>query len=74
MNPILNFGGGFGRQFAARDFPSEILADGLESAIEEALLQFAHTHAVAAAGEDMRDAVAHGAGADDADEPHILNA
>ena len=49
------------------DFAGEILADGVEAAIEEALLDFAEADIESAAREDVGDAVAHGAGAQHAD-------
>ena len=45
------------------DFAGEILADGVEAAIEETLLDFAEADIESAAREDVGDAVTHGAGA-----------
>ena len=48
-------------------FAVEILRDGFEGAIEEALLDVAQDHFVAGAREHVRDAVAHRARAEHAD-------
>ena len=54
-------------EFAFFNFAIEIFGDGVEGAIEVALLDVAEEDFVAGAGEDVSDAVAHGAGAEDGD-------
>ena len=46
------------------DFAVEILCDRVPGASEETFLHVAQNHGVAAAGEDVRDAVAHGSRAE----------
>src|SRR5439155_20012918 len=48
------------RQFSFFDFSIEILCDGLERAIEKALLHVAQNHLVSRACKHLCDAVAHG--------------
>src|SRR5579885_2246111 len=51
------------RKLAFFHFAVEIFGDGIESAVEEALLDVAKDNFVTGARENMSDAVAHGAGA-----------
>ena len=60
-------------QLAFFDFPIEILGDGLEPAIEVALVNVAENHMVAVAREDVRDSVAHRAGAEHAYRLHFFS-
>src|ERR1700747_1929959 len=45
----------------------EIFGDGFQAAVEEALFDVAQNHVVAAAGEDVGDAVTHSSGAENSD-------
>jgi hypothetical protein len=53
------------REFTLLDFAVEIFADGIERAVEEALVNITQDDREAGAGEDVGDAVAHGAGSED---------
>ena len=55
------------RDFALLDFAVEIFADGFEGGIEKAPVNIAQNDVVAGAREDVGDAVAHSAGAEDGD-------
>ena len=56
----------FRRDLALGNFAFEILADGFERAIKEALLHVAQRHLIATARENMGNTVAHLPGADHA--------
>ena len=53
--------------FSFLHFAVEVLADGFQAAFEEARFDVTQNHAVTGAGKDVRDAVAHGAGAEHGD-------
>ena len=53
--------------FALFDFAVEVFANRVEGAVEEALVNVPQDDREAGAGEDVGDAVAHGAGAEDGD-------
>ncbi len=59
------------RNLVLSDFAVEILADGVKASIQKALLHIAQNDAVAAAGKDMRNAVAHRSRADHSDSLNI---
>ena len=54
-------------EFGFGDFAGEILSYGVEAAIEKTLIHLAQADIEAAARKHMRDAIAHGAGAQHAD-------
>ncbi len=64
------FGGG---DFFFFHFAVEILADRLDAAIEEARFHVAKNHVVAGARKYVRDAIAHGAGAQHRDSFNFIN-
>ena len=55
-----------GGELRLGDFAFQVLVDGLQAAISEALLDIEQHHRVPALGEHMGDTVAHGARADNA--------
>jgi acyl-CoA synthetase (AMP-forming)/AMP-acid ligase II len=58
---------GLGRQLVLADQPLQAVADGLQAALHRRVVDVDHRDLQSAHGADLRDAVAHGAGADDAD-------
>ena len=62
------------RRLAAGKLALHVLLDRLETAIEEALLDFTKQHGKTAASEDLGNAAAHGPGANDANalNPGVL--
>ena len=54
-------------EFGLGDFASEVLLDGVETALQGGGGHVGEHHRMAGAGEDVGDAVAHGAGTDDGD-------